>query len=662
MKPVFISAANIVTGLGTGVEANLDALNSGRIAIDTIEHFDTDRLLFHKASVAKHIRERNPKSVMMDLTREVIGDLPKLPEDTFLIWAGVKNDIEYIEAGQNPELPYLPEHFIAFVRSELGIHGGTLCCNAACAASTVAIALAAQKVAFGHEQSVLVVAADIASRFTHTGFSALRALSGTDCRPFDDSRDGLCLGDGAAAIWITDGSEFPVQSTITGWGIANDANHITGPARDGCGLIASIRQAMTISGIEPDEIEAFCAHGTGTVYNDAMELTAIETIFGEKRFAVFGVKGSIGHTLGAAGAIELALCDKILHTNTIPPTNGMSNPEERAIGRVSSQSQMFSGNNILTTNSGFGGVNAAVILKPSPQPNFRMSEPARSRSICSQIPEERSGTECLEPSPQPSPTSGRGRSELDRQAPAWHLSSSSISTQTERYSENGRGLKVLGGSWINHSGFAQLNDADSFEYQPGDPEMPPARGLFNPPLARYGRFDRYTKTGLAAMALALKDAGLDTYEDKRNIGVILSTKWESFATDLKYYETTLSDGGIASSPNLFSYTLPNVVIGECAAYYKLMGPTFTVGGCFLPALDAMMAGLTDTMVIGWLDSDPMGDQNGALFVVVRRANDNELYDYQYTNGALTDPEGKTIDSLKELVRDHINKKGYNNEI
>ncbi len=644
MKPVYISATNIVTGLGTGVEANLDALNSGRIAIDTIEHFDTDRLLFHKASVAKHIRERNPRSVMMELTREVINDLPKLPEDTFLIWAGVKNDIEYIEAGQNPDLPYLPEHFIAFVQSKLGIHGGTLCCNAACAASTVAIALAAQKVAFGHERSVLVVAADIASRFTHTGFSALRALSGTDCRPFDDQRDGLCLGDGAAAIWITDGSEFPVQSTIAGWGIANDANHITGPARDGCGLIASIRQAMTISSIEPDEIEAFYAHGTGTVYNDAMELTAIETIFGEKRFPVFGVKGSIGHTLGAAGAIEVALCDKILHTNNIPPTNGMCNPEERAVGRVSSQSQTFSGNNILTTNSGFGGVNAAVILKPSPQP--------------SPIPinRERGSFE-------------DARSPMDRQAPAWHPSSSNTSTQTEHYDAKQtrvtlsseerayRRVKVLGGSWINQSGFAQLNEADSFEYQSGEPVMPPARGLFNPPLARYGRFDRYTKTGLAAMALALKDAGLDTYEDKRNIGVVLSTKWESFATDLKYYETTLEDGGIASSPNLFSYTLPNVVIGECAAYYKLAGPTFTVNDSMQPALDVLMCELTDTMVIGWLDSDPMGDQNGALFVVVRRANDNELYDYQYTNGALTDPEGKTIDNLMELVRDHIQKKG-----
>ncbi len=612
MKSVFISAANIVTGLGTGVETNLDKLLLGSIAIETIEHFNTDRLLFHKASTAKHIRKRNPRSVMMELTKEVVSGLPKLPENTYLIWAGVKNNIEYIEAGKDDSLPYLPEHFIEFVQKELAIDGGSLCCNAACAASTVAIALAAQKVASGQKKSVLVVAADIASRFTHTGFSALRALSGTDCRPFDGNRDGLCLGDGAAAIWITDGDGFSTEAKLSGWGIANDANHITGPARDGCGLIMSIEQAMKIAGLKSNQIEAFCAHGTGTVYNDAMELTAFETIFGEKRFPVFGVKGSIGHTLGAAGAIEVALCSKLLDKKIIPPTNGVTEPEERAVGRVSSQSQAFAGNSILTTNSGFGGVNAAVILEPV----------------------------------------------LDRQAPAWHLPEMDARSETERNKNHDQvNLKILGGSWINASGFAQLNQATSFEYQPGEPVLPPARGLFNPPLTRYGRFDRYTKTGIAAMALALKDAGLETYEDKRNIGVVLSTKWESFETDLTYYETTLADGGIASSPNLFSYTLPNVVIGECAAYYKLMGPTFTVGSCFLPALDAMIAGLTDTMVIGWLDSDPMGDHNGALFVLVKRANEHEKYDYQYIDGTLTDPNGKPINSLQDLVRNHINQKG-----
>ena len=112
----------------------------------------------------------------------------------------------------------------------------------------------------------------------------------------------------------------------------------------------------------PEEIAAVCAHGTGTIYNDRMELDAFQQIFHGRKLPVFSVKGAIGHTLGAAGGIETALCLKVLATNTAPPTIGFVNPEDGAQGQVSADKQTIDGDFLLTTNSGFGGINAALVV------------------------------------------------------------------------------------------------------------------------------------------------------------------------------------------------------------------------------------------------------------------------------------------------------------
>ena len=118
-----------------------------------------------------------------------------------------------------------------------------------------------------------------------------------------------------------------------------------------------------MSGIGAEEISAVSAHGTGTVYNDSMEITAFQEVFGKRKPPVFSVKGAIGHILGAAGGIEVALGLKALAEQTAPPTVGLSTPMEGAEGMVSGSQVQFSGNRLLTTNSGFGGVNAALILE-----------------------------------------------------------------------------------------------------------------------------------------------------------------------------------------------------------------------------------------------------------------------------------------------------------
>jgi 3-oxoacyl-[acyl-carrier-protein] synthase II len=144
--------------------------------------------------------------------------------------------------------------------------------------------------------------------------------------------------------------------------VANDATHITAPARDGCGLIQAISRALQVSGISADLIHAICAHGTGTIYNDLMEFTAFKQIFNNRKVPVFSIKGAIGHTLGAAGGIEAAVGMKSLSCQVAPPTIGLRTPMDEAMGWVSSGSVSFSGDYLLTTNSGFGGINAALVL------------------------------------------------------------------------------------------------------------------------------------------------------------------------------------------------------------------------------------------------------------------------------------------------------------
>lgn len=376
MNDVYVAATATVSALGESLEEMWPRLCAGESALRPVTGFDTARLGFHQAACApldigkEPQRAREPQRVCA-LMRRCLPQLGPVPSDACVIWTGVKGDAEYVEqraAEGASQFLHRSEQYRRWVEELLDLppHGFEV--NAACAASTAGLQLGAQLIASGERCSVLVCAADIVSRFTFMGFAALQALSPTVCRPFDEARDGLCLGDGAAAVLLVDQATLDNLSRrplarLTGWGAANDANHITGPARDGCGLIAAIEAALTRAGRRPEEIDVFCAHGTGTVFNDAMELTVIDEIFGARRFPVFSIKGAVGHTLGAAGAMEAAVVIKALSEQQAPSTAGLLQPEERAQGRVSGGVQEFSGRCALTTNSGFGGVNAALLFE-----------------------------------------------------------------------------------------------------------------------------------------------------------------------------------------------------------------------------------------------------------------------------------------------------------
>ena len=372
---VVVTDAAVVTALGSNLASLWQGLMSGESAIRPITRFPVDQD-HYKAKIAAHIDDlKSPggRSMLQDLLERLLHGMGSVPSDAALITATIKSGADNLESfcrGKSVNFRDVLLSSIADIAgTKLDLSYNGVCVSASCASSTIAVAHGAGLIDSGRAEAVLVCCGDLITEYAFSGFSALKALSPAPCRPFDRDRKGLSLGEGAAAILLMDAARVQRENrnqlgAVLGWGIANDATHITAPAKSGRGLILAVDQALRSSKIKPEEITAISAHGTGTVYNDLMELTAFRQVFGERKVPIYSIKGAIGHTLAAAGGIEIILGLKSLSHQMIPPTIGFSNPEKGAEGQVSPEPQAVSGDYLLTTNSGFGGVNAALILGP----------------------------------------------------------------------------------------------------------------------------------------------------------------------------------------------------------------------------------------------------------------------------------------------------------
>jgi 3-oxoacyl-(acyl-carrier-protein) synthase len=247
---------------------------------------------------------------------------------------------------------------------EFGARGPVQCISTACVSGLIAIQQGAKMIQRGEADAVFVVGVDHLSAFVVAGFTALKAIDPIGCRPFDTARCGLSPGEAGAAIVLAR-ENFAPQSAIKirGWGGSNDANHLTGPSRDGSGLAQAIRSALNSAKLSPSEIDYVNAHGTGTPYNDAMESMALKTIFGEACPPFSGLKGMLGHTLGAAGIVETIACVLAMQNNFLPGTprlNVVAGGMPATIVREPRFAVRLK--NVIKLNTGFGGTNGALIL------------------------------------------------------------------------------------------------------------------------------------------------------------------------------------------------------------------------------------------------------------------------------------------------------------
>ena len=236
----------------------------------------------------------------------------------------------------------------------------------ACASGTAAIGLGLEWIRADLCDAVVAGGFDALSELVYHGFANLRALDPERPRPFDMDRAGLCVGEGAGLVLLEADASPDAGPILCGQGHSADANHLTGPDPTGAGVARAVTAALAEAGLKPEQIDFVSAHGTATVFNDLMEAKALATVFGARaarEIPVHSIKGAVGHTMGAAGALEAVVCARILATGLAPPTAGLRNLDPRiGLRVVAGEPLAGSFRRVLSTSSGFGGVNAALVL------------------------------------------------------------------------------------------------------------------------------------------------------------------------------------------------------------------------------------------------------------------------------------------------------------
>jgi len=263
-----------------------------------------------------------------------------------------------------------------FIAAAFGIKGPCLTVATACSSSAGAIVKGGQLIDGGICDAVIAGGADLVSPTVMLGFASLEAVSAEICNPFSKNRKGTTLGEGAAFfVMRKDGAaaNTPGQAgaggtsqphvSLLGWGESADAHHLTAPAPDGSGAQAAMREAMNMADIAPADIGYINLHGTGTPLNDSMEAAAINAIFADNAPPVSSTKPVTGHTLGAAGALELSLCWMSLAHGGLPVHcwDDQPDPEMPSLNFVANSAT--SANRICMSNSfAFGGCNVSLII------------------------------------------------------------------------------------------------------------------------------------------------------------------------------------------------------------------------------------------------------------------------------------------------------------
>ncbi len=370
MRDVYINDSNCITPLGFDVQTNFDALLEGKSGIVKSTHF-------HEAVFVSKIDEQ-----LLDLRFAEIGDpsgytkLEKMlilvlsplfskhsiSKDTPLIVSTTKGNIDELQ-DSNPRRIHLHEaaqrvaDFFCLTQQAIVISN-------ACVSGLLSVAVAKRIIQSGEFEDALVVAGDIVSEFVLSGFHSFQAISDAPCRPYDENRKGITLGEAAAAVYIsTDKSKSPTLTIkISGDGAINDANHISGPSRTGEGLYKSIVSALEEAEIEAGSVDFISAHGTATHYNDEMEAIAFNRASLE--FAPLNsLKGYYGHTLGASGLLETIISIESASRNVLIPSMGFETSGISQPLNIIKNNQQKNIKYFLKTASGFGGCNTAVLFE-----------------------------------------------------------------------------------------------------------------------------------------------------------------------------------------------------------------------------------------------------------------------------------------------------------
>jgi 3-oxoacyl-[acyl-carrier-protein] synthase II len=402
MRRVVITGCGVVTAAGTELEGFWNALMDGTCFIRPLQHFsyyDMPALLGAEVELAPE----DGKGLGSDATtsrarcaqlanaavERALSDAAMMPvcdpDRTGVIFGST--------LGEEREVGDLSERWVrngpddfgdefwvrcdnhrlaSRIAGEHGIGGPVQFCAAACSSGNAAVAFAYDLVSSGAADVMIAGGADALTRSIYCGFERMGALSKSICRPFDRRRDGVSFGEGAGVVVLetlehANRRNAPrIYAEIAGYGMSNDAHHITAPDPNGEGFARAMKQALHSTLAPFDEIDYISPHGTGTLYNDRSECRAIKSVFGDRarHIPVSSVKSMIGHTNGAAGAIETVVCALALTHQAVPPTANLNDPDpECDLDCVPLVGRALPIQACLNLAAGFGGFNVCLVLK-----------------------------------------------------------------------------------------------------------------------------------------------------------------------------------------------------------------------------------------------------------------------------------------------------------
>jgi 3-oxoacyl-[acyl-carrier-protein] synthase-1 len=389
MNKVFITGFGIISGIGCGEEKTFAALQQKRSAIGEVSFLKTALKSYPVAEV---------KICNEDLVNHASLPENKIYSRTFLLgiiavqqamqMAGLKStqgilgattvggiDLNERYYKQLKDNPLLKRKIVSSlecadcterIADYLNIRSNVTTMSTACSSSTNAIMTGARMLRSGLIESVLVGGMDALSRFSLNGFNSLEILSPTGCRPFDQQRNGVTIGEGAAFLVLESEKAArgkKIYGEIAGYSNCNEAFHQTSSSPDGAGVAMTMCHALDIAGIQPNDIDYINAHGTGTHINDLAEGLAIGTVFKENVPPVSSTKAYTGHTLAASGAIEAVLSLLSINKQTLLPNLGLENVMEELSFIPQKKMNKANINYVLSNSLGFGGANSSLIIK-----------------------------------------------------------------------------------------------------------------------------------------------------------------------------------------------------------------------------------------------------------------------------------------------------------
>jgi 3-oxoacyl-[acyl-carrier-protein] synthase II len=552
---VFVTGLGVVSPLALGARATMDGLMQGTVAFRTVTLFDTSDQKTHRAAEvngltvadvapAKHRDTWSRTDAMAVVAaREALGEARLDPRraEVHLAMGGTtggmfETEQMLAEMHRDPSrrepLALMLSHPLSAtsdrLQTALGpfVRARTIC--SACSGGANAILLAADWIRTGRAERVLAGGADGLCRLTFTGFNALGAVAPDRCRPFDRRRAGLGLGEGAAFLVLE--SEASVRgrgvvplAELAGWAVGSEAHHITNPEEAGATAALLMTRALERGGIAVRDLDYVNAHGTGTPLNDAMESRALQKALGPeiRRVAVSSSKGQIGHTLGAAGAIEAAITVLAVVRGELPPTGGLQEPDvECDLVHVMGQGRPSEVRAAMTNSFGFGGTDTVLL--------FTRAEMAV-------------------------PT----------------LAGGAAAPGTPRRS----GIVVTGAATLGSLGL--LGARDSLRYI--DAGAPPtgdrlrfeAKEHFD--LARARRMDRAARLLTLTMQTALAESkGAEALGPE--LGAIAGSAYGNVDASAEFVQRLYEKGGRFASPLAFPNLVPSSPVGHAAIYLGMRGP------------------------------------------------------------------------------------------